>query len=85
MHCFETESIQVTEVQTNFPQYGVTIASTFLTVYIRDLNDNPPEFSQDVYFAYLEDTAQLNHPLKFENKTRITVIDKDQVSAKACS
>ena len=71
---------QVKEIQTNFPQIGATSATTLLTIFVSDLNDNLPLFSQSVYFAYLEDTAQLNHPLKFENDTRIRVMDEDQVS-----
>lgn len=76
---FSNWVLKVAEIERSFPQMGQTTATTLLTVYVSDLNDNPPRFNQPFYFAYLEDTAQLNHPLKFENKTRITVMDVDQV------
>ena len=73
-------SKQVVEVQVNFPQKGETVARTLFTVFVSDLNDNLPLFSQTVYHAFIEDTAQLNHPIKFENDSRIIVKDNDQVS-----
>jgi hypothetical protein len=74
---------QVSEKEENFPQFGVTTASTTISIFVADENDNQPRFNEMSYSAYIADTAQLNYPIQFENETELFIEDKDQVNIKA--
>lgn len=72
---------QVSEIQPpNVPQYGQTTATTIISIFVTDENDNEPHFNINDYRAYIEDTAQLNYPIQLENDTEIYIEDKDQVN-----
>lgn len=71
-------SRQVSEINQS-PQLGESTAHTTISVFVTDENDNAPMFNMDTYSAFIEDTAQLNYPLQFENKTNILIEDLDQV------
>ncbi|XP_045212233.2 cadherin-related family member 1-like [Mercenaria mercenaria] len=74
-------AILVSEIEEHTPQFGGTAATTTLSIFVTDENDNQPYFNEEHYSAYIADTAQLNYPVQFENDTEIYIEDKDQGSS----
>lgn len=74
-------AILVSEIEQYSPQFGATTATTTMSIFVTDENDNQPYFNEVFYSAYIADTAQLNYPIQFENDTEIFVEDKDQGSS----
>ena len=56
------------------------MATTTISIFVADENDNVPNFNSVSYSAYISDTAQLNYPIQFENDTEIYIVDQDQVN-----
>ncbi|XP_052770149.1 cadherin-related family member 1-like [Mya arenaria] len=62
-------------------QFGLTESRAALSVFVTDENDNAPSISADSFRAYIDNTAELNYPIQFENDTEIFIEDKDQGSS----
>lgn len=71
--------LQVSEVNQNGPQHGPTATTTSISIFVTDENDNLPTINMASFRAYIDDSAQLNYPIQFENDTEIFIEDKDQV------
>ena len=56
---------------------GETNATTKVSIAVLDVNDNGPQFSQDVYLATVQENTPSGVPLTMS--TRIEVEDHDQV------
>ena len=76
-------SLQVSELNQNEPQYGNTATTAGMKIFVTDENDNIPSINEPFFSTYIDNTAQLNYPIQFENDTEIIIEDKDQVMCKA--
>lgn len=71
--------LQVSEINQNGPQHGPTATTTSISIFVTDENDNLPTINMASFRAYIDDSAQLNYPIQFQNDTEIVIEDKDQV------
>lgn len=57
-------------------QYGETTATTQVSITVLDVNNNGPQFGQDVYYATVQENTPVGVPITIN--TTVTVTDKDQ-------
>lgn len=83
MHCqiflFFCFVSKASEVNDQHPQFGVSTATTKVTIMVEDVNDNKPLFNYPSIAARMMENMPKTTPITFDNILQVS--DNDQVSS----